>query len=117
MDEGESVSADDDDLLLVADAAKEGLVQVKGRVASALEEKTAHLGELAAGLGLWMPVQAAAVIRGYINASVRAAANKRSSVSAHISSPLELWTMMFRICSPSSVPPGSRTVTTSRLIF
>ena len=47
----------------------------------------------------------------------RAAAKSSSSVSAHISSPLELWTMMLRICSPISVPPGSRTVTTSRLSF
>ena len=38
----------------------------------------------------------------------REAANRSSSVSAHISSPLELWTMMLRTCSPISVPPGSR---------
>ena len=38
----------------------------------------------------------------------RAAVKRSSSVSAHISSPLELWTMMLRICSPISVPPGSR---------
>src|SRR5690606_9724723 len=44
----------------------------------------------------------------------RAAAKSRSSVSAHISSPLELCTMMLRTCSPISVPPGSRVTRVSR---
>src|SRR5471032_3086206 len=44
----------------------------------------------------------------------REAAKRSSSVSGVISSPLRLWTMMLRICSPISVPPGSRVVRTLR---